>query len=128
MTPESRRSTALRSVGVEGEEEPGRDRFSMERGRPGWDLVTSHPSVMSTSETSVLKPELQYFEQHRVELLAHATGKYALVKNAELVGVFDSETEALRTGFRRLGTDAFLVKHIVEADILLNFATFNAGA
>jgi hypothetical protein len=75
-----------------------------------------------------LQQELEHFEQCRLELLAQAAGKYALVKGTALVGTFDSETEAVGAGYRRFGNEAFLVKHIVEADIPLTFATFNLGA
>ena len=75
----------------------------------------------------LLQPELRYFERHRLELLARAPGKYALIKGETLVGVFDSEIEAVGAGYRRFGNDAFLVKHIVEAELPLTFATFNLG-
>jgi hypothetical protein len=75
-----------------------------------------------------LEQELQYFERRRLELLDQAAGKYALVKGSALVGTFESETEAVGAGYRRFGNEEFLVKHIVEADIPLTFATFNLGA
>jgi hypothetical protein len=75
----------------------------------------------------LLQPELQYFEQRRLQLPSQAPGKYALVKGAALAGIFDSEIEAVGAGYRRFGNDAFLVKHIVEAELPLTFATFNLG-
>jgi hypothetical protein len=83
---------------------------------------------MDVAATTQLEREVRYFEQHRIELLAQAAGKYALIKGAELIGTFSSETEAVGAGFRRFGNEAFLVKHIVEADLPLPFATFNLGA
>lgn len=74
-----------------------------------------------------LESELRYFEQHRIEWLRQAAGRYVLVKGAELIGTFASEGEAVGAGFRRFGTEAFLVKHVVEADLPLPFATFNVG-
>jgi len=74
-----------------------------------------------------LRSEVEYFEQHRVELLERAPGKYALVKGSELLGIYDTELEAIGSGYRRLGNDAFLVKQIVEAEVPLNFASFNVG-
>jgi hypothetical protein len=83
---------------------------------------------MEVARTTQLEDELRFFEQHRIELLTHAAGRYALIKGTELVGTFASETEAVGAGFRRFGNEAFLVKHIVEADLPLPFATFNLGA
>jgi hypothetical protein len=82
---------------------------------------------MAATATGVLEQELAFFERQRLDLLARAPGKYALVKHTELIGIFDSELEAVRAGYRHLGNVPFLVKHIVEADIPLVFTTFNLG-
>lgn len=83
---------------------------------------------MDVSATIELQQELSYFEHSRLALLSQAPGKYALIKGSELVGTFDSESEAVGAGYRRFGNEPFLVKHIVEADLPLTFATFNLGA
>jgi hypothetical protein len=82
---------------------------------------------MDALTTIQLQQELGCFEQHRLELLAQAPGKYALIKGAEIAGTFDSENEAVGAGYRRYGNEPFLVKHIVEAELPLTFATFNLG-
>jgi hypothetical protein len=82
---------------------------------------------MITSGTITLQAELDVFERLRLSLLDCAQGKYALVKGRELVATFDSEAEAIREGYRRFGNEPFLVKHIVEADVPLNFTSFNLG-
>lgn len=82
---------------------------------------------MAATSTGLLEQELKFFEHQRLDLLARVPGKYALVKGAELIGIFDTELEAVRAGYRRLGNVAFLVKHIVEADVPLVFTTFNLG-
>jgi hypothetical protein len=82
---------------------------------------------MSHSEPIVLHSELAFFESHRLELVDRAAGKYALVKGSELVGVFETETEAIRAGYQRFGNEAFLVEQIVEADVPLKFTSFNLG-
>src|SRR5436305_10513334 len=94
---------------------------SFARYRPRWKRTIMPPTEV------VLRPELEFFEQHRFELLDKASGKYALVKGSELLGVFDTELEAVRAGYHQFGNEAFLVKHIVEADIPLQFASFNLG-
>ena len=76
---------------------------------------------------AVLQQELDFFEKKRLELVARAPGKYALVKGSELIGIFDTELEAIRAGYQKIGNEAFLVKHIVEADVPLTFTSFNLG-
>ena len=82
---------------------------------------------MNAAPTIRLEAELRFFEEHRLELFAQAPGQYALIKGSNLAGVFASETEAVGAGYRHFGNDAFLVKHIVEAELPLIFATFNLG-
>ena len=80
-----------------------------------------------TTSTIALQAELEEFERLRMTLVDRAPGKYALVKGNDLVGTFSTELEAIREGYRRFGNEPFLVKHIVEADVPLNFTSFNLG-
>ena len=82
---------------------------------------------MSHSESIVLAPELDYFESHRMELVERASGKYALIKGMTLIDLFETELEAIRAGYQRFGTEAFLVKQILEADVPLKFTSFSLG-
>jgi hypothetical protein len=82
---------------------------------------------MTISATIELQTEIEAFERLRLGLLDRAAGKYALVKGSDLVDIFGNEAEAIREGYRRFGNEAFLVKHIVEADVPLNFTSFNLG-
>jgi len=82
---------------------------------------------MTTSGTITLQTELDQFERLRLSLLDRASGRFALVKGRNLVDTFGSEAEAIREGYRRFGNEPFLVKHIVEADVPLNFTSFNLG-
>jgi hypothetical protein len=75
----------------------------------------------------ILQQELEFFESQRLDLLERAPGKYALVKGSNLLGIFDTELEAVRAGYRQVGNEPFLIKHIVEADVPLVFTTFNLG-
>jgi hypothetical protein len=82
---------------------------------------------MQGTSTIDLETELRYFNEHRAALLNDAAGKFALVKAEELIGVFDSETAAIRHGYQTLGNVPFLVKQITETDIPLTFTSFNLG-
>jgi hypothetical protein len=89
-------------------------------------MNTPHRTNMTTA-TITLQTELDEFERLRMTLLDRAPGKYALLKGSDLVDTFSSELEAIREGYRRFGNEPFLVKHIVEADVPLNFTSFNLG-
>jgi hypothetical protein len=82
---------------------------------------------MTVAEADSLKLEASFFEQHREELVERANGKFALVKGESLVGIFDSQIEAIRAGYQRFGNEAFLVKHVVRVEIPLNFTSFHVG-
>jgi len=82
---------------------------------------------MTTSGALILQTELEVFERLRLSLLDRAAGKYALVKGSDLVDTYGSESEAIREGYRRFGNEPFLVKHIVVADVPMNFTSFNLG-
>ncbi len=79
---------------------------------------------MTTFGTIELQTEFEVFERLRLSLLDRAAGKHALVKGSDLVDIFGSEAEAIRDGYRRFGNEAFLVKHIVAADVPLSIASF----
>jgi hypothetical protein len=82
---------------------------------------------MVVSQTPVLQRELDFFDRQRVALLEKASGKYALVKGENVIGIYETELEAIRAGYQKVGDEPFLVKHIVEADVPLTFTTFNLG-
>ena len=82
---------------------------------------------MAVSHVPELETELRYFNAHRAELLLDAPGKFALIKGEQVMGIFDSETTAIRHGYKMLGNVPFLVKKVTEVDIPLNFTSFNVG-
>ncbi len=82
---------------------------------------------MPATPTIDLETELRYFNEHRSELLRQASGRFVLVKGDALIGIFDSDTAAIRHGYQTLGNVPFLVKRVTEADIPLSFTSFNLG-
>lgn len=82
---------------------------------------------MAVSHAPELEIELRYFNAHRTELVHDALGKFALIKGEQLIGIFDSDTIAIRHGYATLGNVPFLVKKVTEVDIPLNFTSFNLG-
>ena len=82
---------------------------------------------MSAAQTIDLETEIRYFNERRADLLREAAGQFALVKGDALIGVFESETAAIRHGYQTLGNVPFLVKQVTEADVPLSFTSFNLG-
>lgn len=64
----------------------------------------------------LLTAEVETFERHRQELLGESEGKFALVYQDKIVGVFDSEKDAIGQGYERFGNVPFLVKQVVKVE------------
>jgi hypothetical protein len=56
-----------------------------------------------------LKKELDYYLDHQRELVKQYEGKYLVIKNQMVIGVYDSETEA-ETAMRYTEPDTFLIQ------------------
>jgi hypothetical protein len=74
-------------------------------------------------EPQPLQQELETFDVHRAELLGRVAGKYALVHQDDVVGIFDTDTDAIREGYRQFGNVPFLVKKIEAVDIPEQFSS-----
>ena len=72
-----------------------------------------------------LKDELAAYETNRERLLAEAQRKYALIHKSEIVGTYDTETDAINEGYRRIGNKPFLVKFVVPFEEPANFLSPN---
>jgi len=70
---------------------------------------------------TILDAELKTYEQHRDRLLARAEGKFALIHGDQVVGVFESEMDAISQGYRQFGNVPFLVKQVVKIETPLSF-------
>lgn len=64
--------------------------------------------------------ELATYYQKLPELLQHS-GKYVMIKDAAIVGVFDSYRDAITAGYSKFKMDPFLVKQITPASEIYNF-------
>jgi len=71
----------------------------------------------------MLKKELQTYEAKKSELVGKSKGKFALIKDDQVVDVFDTKIDAIRQGYERFGNVPFFVKQIVEIDIPQNFTS-----
>jgi len=71
---------------------------------------------IAMSDTRALAEELATYEKHRLELLDRAKGKWVLIHGKEVAGTFDTQSDAIREGYRRYGNVPFLVKEVVEVE------------
>jgi len=67
-----------------------------------------------------LEKELQTYEQKQEELMAHK-GKYALIYQDQVLGVFAAYEDALQEGYKKVGTEPFLVKCIESTETVQHF-------
>lgn len=71
---------------------------------------------MSTT-VEILDREYTTYNNHRLELLASAQGKYAVVSGDTILGVWDTYVDALKAGYEACGVDQpFLVQQIQRHD------------
>lgn len=71
----------------------------------------------------VLDIELETYERHRQELLGKAEGKYVLIRQDKVIGVFDSQSDAIQQGYERFGNVPFLVKQVLKVETPQNFVS-----
>ena len=70
-----------------------------------------------------LSRELKAYEANLESLLATHEGKYVLLHNDDVLGVFDSQMDAINRGYKELGNVPFLVKHVSKLDTPLSFVS-----
>jgi len=74
-----------------------------------------------------LTTELKTYGQHRDELLGTAEGKFALIHEDQVIGVYDSKPDAIAQGYERFGNVPFLVKQVLKVETPQNFVSNHLG-
>lgn len=69
-----------------------------------------------------LEKELQTFKLNKEKLLVEKKDSFVLIKEDEILSDFASYEDALSDGYKRYGNQEFLVKQVLENDIV-NFFT-----
>lgn len=69
----------------------------------------------------LLETELKTYERHRDHLLGTAEGKFVLISNEQVIGVYDSKMDAITQGYQKVGNVPFLVKQVVKVETPQNF-------
>lgn len=57
-----------------------------------------------------LEKEFKYYLEHQDELVKKYNGKFIVIKNCEVIGVFDSELEAVNKTAEKYELGTFLVQ------------------
>ena len=57
-----------------------------------------------------LEKEFKYYLEHQDELVKKFNGKFIVIKNREVIGVFDSELEAIEKTMEKHDLGTFLVQ------------------
>ena len=70
-----------------------------------------------------LANELETYEKNLESLLAAHEGKFVLIHGNEVLGTFDSQSDAIAWGYRELGNVPFLVKQVVKVETPLSFVS-----
>lgn len=69
-----------------------------------------------------LEKELEAFDRELPRLLAESPGKFALVHQDSVVGVFDTYQDAVTAGYAGFKLDPFMVKRIAQPEEILYFS------
>jgi len=63
-----------------------------------------------------LSPEMAAYQRERERLVRDHLGKFALIRFDEVVGVFDTPSEAIIEGYKRFGRKRMIVREITASD------------
>jgi len=70
---------------------------------------------------ALLREELETYQANKTDLIGKSKGKFVLVKDDEIIDVFDTKVDAIRQGYERFGNVPFLVKQVLEVETPQNF-------
>lgn len=75
----------------------------------------------------LLDEELKTYDEHRESLLGSAEGKFVLIRQGQIAGIYDSKMDAIAQGYQRFGNVPFLVKQILKVEAPQNFISSLLG-
>ena len=71
----------------------------------------------------MLEKELKIFKEIQGTLKEdHPNGGFVVIKDEEVLGVWNDRVDALRQGIEKYGDIQFLVKNIMDDNIVVNFS------
>lgn len=75
----------------------------------------------------MLEQERHFFDEQLAEWLCRYPNKVALVHGNELIGMFDTETDALAEGARRFGLGPYLVRRVLPEQEKISVPALTLG-
>ena len=60
----------------------------------------------------MLDKEREFFDRKKADLINEHLGKFVLIKESKLIGVFNTIEDAMSEGARLYGLSPFLVRHV----------------
>lgn len=73
---------------------------------------------------AALEQEWAVFQAERARLLGTDRGRYVLIQGTKIVGIFDTEDEAMLAGYRGFRRKPFFVGQVTEEEPVLDVASF----
>jgi len=74
-----------------------------------------------------LQEELAYFGEIKASLLKTNAGQFVLIKGRENAGAFTTAEQAYEAGIKKYGAVSFLVKQILEKEIVHKIPALSTG-
>lgn len=59
----------------------------------------------------MLEQEFKYYLKHQAELVKEYTGKFIVLKNEKVIGVYTSHSEAYNETVKKVDLGTFLIQH-----------------
>lgn len=72
---------------------------------------------------AVLDRELRTYDHHRDRLLGSDEGRFVLIKDDRVCGIYDSKMDAIAAGYQQFGNVPFLVKQILKIETPQSFVS-----
>ena len=79
---------------------------------------------MDRTKEKAIAANYEAFEQMLGDLLPHEEGKFALLRDRHLVGIFDTASEAHATGRDRFDDRLFSVQKVKQGAVSLGFFSY----
>lgn len=77
--------------------------------------------------SEILSKELGTYRAKLADLLASDDGKFVVIHDDDILGTFETQMDAIATGYRELGNVSFLVKQISKTDVPISFVSNHLG-
>lgn len=86
-------------------------------------MFVRHIFAWHKSNYLMLEKELQTYNDQRASLVEkNPDGGFVVIKDDEILGVWQTRVDALKAGIEKYGNVSFLVKNILDSNIAANFS------